>query len=71
MKSHINLIGLGSVLAAVLAIGAWQPAQIQAADFGSAKGGATRLQELTQIKTQAEAEALKPGGLDCHGLLQV
>jgi len=61
MNITSNIISFGSVLVAALAIGAWQPAQTQAADAGSARGGGAKLQELTQIKTQAEAEALKPG----------
>jgi predicted RNA-binding Zn-ribbon protein involved in translation (DUF1610 family) len=51
----------GSVcLAAALAAGVWT-LPIQAAETGSAKGGATDLMNLNRITTQAQAEALKPG----------
>ena len=48
----------GSSLALAVAIGVWLPVQGQAAD--QVKGGQYLLQ-LQGIKTQAEAEALKPG----------
>ena len=49
---------VGSSLAFAVAIGVWLPVQTQAAD--QVKGGQYLLQ-LQGIKTQAEAEALKPG----------
>lgn len=61
MKTN-NLIKiiLTPVLALALAAALTSPYHSYAED-GTAKGGGAKLQELTQIKTQAEAEALKPG----------
>ena len=54
-------LGLGSGLALAAIIMACLPGNVRAADTGTARGGATKLMEMNQIKTQAQAEALKPG----------
>ena len=59
MKTVKNkLIGTGMALA--IALAAWLPTNLNAADV-TAKGGATKLMQLNQIKTPAEADALQPG----------
>lgn len=54
----LNKISLSSGLAVALAIAAWLPASASAAE--QVKGGERQL-NLLGIKTQAQAEALKPG----------
>lgn len=59
MKRHeLNKLLVGSSLALTLAAAVWLPVETQAAD--QIKGG-QKLNELNQINTKEEAEALKPG----------
>ena len=58
MKTVKNkLIGTGMALA--IALAAWLPTNLNAADV-TAKGGATKLMQFKQITTPAEADALQP-----------
>lgn len=54
-----SLIGAG--LAFALAFATWIPNEANAAEKGSAKGGASDLMQMKQINTEAEVEALQPG----------
>lgn len=57
MKTNISIIKTITIIAAVAILGA--AGQLNAQEKGSAKGGAGQL--MKQIKTPAEADALKPG----------
>lgn len=63
MKIHVRNYPTKMVLSSVLALAVTAPLAFSAvgAEKGSARGGASDLMNLKQIKTREEAEALKPG----------
>ncbi len=56
-NNHLSKINFGSGLALALAFAMWLPGAVRAADHKGDMSG----MNMNHIKTQAEAEALKPG----------